>query len=176
MTATPTELPPAGTYDIDSSRSTVTFATRHMFGLGGVNGTFAVHDGTITVPANDDESSELQVGLRVDAASFETGSSRRDGHVKSKDFLNTDQHAFIEFSASTPVKDFDGSSVDGTLRVIGNEGPVKVQVQQFASTGEGVRVQGSSTVNRYDFGVTKMKGMAGRDLEMSVDLVARQSE
>ncbi|MGB3594277.1 MAG: YceI family protein [Ornithinimicrobium sp.] len=176
MDTTTQALPPGGTYEIDPARSTITFATRHMFGLGAVNGTFTVHDGTITVPSTEDASGELEVGLRVDAASFHTGTDRRDTHVKSADFLDVGAHPFIEFSASSPVDGFDGASVAGSLRVVGNEGPVQVQVREFATTGDGVRVQGSTTINRYDFGVTKMKGMAGRDLEMSIDLVANRSE
>ncbi len=176
MDSTPSALPSGGTYEIDPGRSTVTFATRHMFGLGAVNGTFAVHDGTITVPSDDDDSGQLEVGLRVDAASFHTGTDRRDTHVKSADFLDVGAHPFIEFSASSPVDDFDGTSVTGSLRVVGNQGPVQVQVSEFATTGDGVRVQGSTTINRYDFGVTKMKGMAGRDLRMTIDLVANRSQ
>ena len=176
MHTTTPALPPGGTFEIDPARSTVTFATRHMFGLGAVNGTFAVRDGTIAVPSDDNKSGVLEVGLRIDAASFHTGTARRDTHVKSADFLDVGAHPFIEFSASSPVHDFNGRSVDGSLRVTGNQGPVQVQVGEFATTGDGVRVQGTTTVNRYDFGVTKMKGMAGRDLEMTIDLVANRSE
>ncbi|MGB3685171.1 MAG: YceI family protein [Ornithinimicrobium sp.] len=175
MTTTP-DLPPSGTYEIDPARSTITFDTRHMFGLGGVTGTFTVHDGSITVPPATEAAAPLTVGVRVDAASFDTGTPRRDKHVKSKDFLEVEAHPLIEFAASATVGDFDGDAVTGSLRVIGNERPVTVAVQQFAATGDGVRVVGTTTINRYDFGVTKMKGMAGRDLEISIDLVAQRTE
>lgn len=176
MSAAPAQLPSDGTYEIDPTRSTVTFATRHLFGLAGVNGTFTVHDGTITVATDDEDSVDLVVGLRVDAASFDTGNDKRDTHVRSADFLDTEAHTFIEFSAASPTTAFDGSSVDGLLRVAGTEEPVKVDVEEFAQTGEGVRVQGSAKINRYDFGLTKKKGMAGRDLTLSIDLVAPRSE
>jgi polyisoprenoid-binding protein YceI len=38
--------PQPGHYDIDPSRSRVTFATRHLFGLGRVQGSFVVLGGT----------------------------------------------------------------------------------------------------------------------------------
>jgi len=40
---------PPGHYDIDPDRSRVTFATRHLFGLGPVKCSFAVH-GTAAWP------------------------------------------------------------------------------------------------------------------------------
>ncbi len=176
MTTTPSALPPSGTYEIDPTRSTITFETRHLFGLAGVNGTFAVQDGSISIPSADETAAHLTVGLRVDAASFHTGNPRRDKHVLSKDFLDVEVYPLMEFSASAAPHDFDGQSVTGSLRVMGNERPVGVAVQQFAATADGVRVLGRTTINRYDFGVTKMKGMAGRDLGMTIDLVAQRTE
>lgn len=47
--ATTLQAPPAGRYIIDSSTSTVTFVTKHMFGVGKVRGRFAVVRGTVVV-------------------------------------------------------------------------------------------------------------------------------
>ena len=41
--------PQPGHYDIDPDRSRVTFATRHLFGLGRVKGGFAIRGGTVDV-------------------------------------------------------------------------------------------------------------------------------
>ena len=41
--------PQPGHYDIDPDRSRVTFATRHLFGLGRVTGSFAIRGGTADV-------------------------------------------------------------------------------------------------------------------------------
>ena len=52
MQTTPAVLPTTpqpGHYDIDPRRSRVTFATRHLFGLGRVKGSFAVRGGTADV-------------------------------------------------------------------------------------------------------------------------------
>jgi len=38
--------PQLGRYDIDRERSTVTFRTRHLFGLAPVRGTFTLKAGT----------------------------------------------------------------------------------------------------------------------------------
>jgi len=39
------QLPAVGTYRIDPSTSTITFTTRHMFGLGAVKGSFDLNSG-----------------------------------------------------------------------------------------------------------------------------------
>ena len=46
---TTVSIPPAGTYKVDPGASSVTFATRHMFGLGGVTGSFKLLSGEITI-------------------------------------------------------------------------------------------------------------------------------
>ena len=43
------QLPPLGTYLVDPTRSSVRYTGRHMFGLGGVQATFAVAAGAIEV-------------------------------------------------------------------------------------------------------------------------------
>src|SRR5260370_1626864 len=47
------QIPAAGIYQLDPAASTVTFATRHMFGLASVQGTFRLdsHQITIAYPA-----------------------------------------------------------------------------------------------------------------------------
>src|SRR5262249_15913635 len=43
------QAPQLGHYEIDASRSTVRFRTRHMFGLGPVRGTFAIRSGSAEI-------------------------------------------------------------------------------------------------------------------------------
>lgn len=74
------QLPPAGTYEVDPARSSLTFTTRHMFGLGKVTGTFQLESGTVTVAEPVTRSTAQAV---VEAGSFRTGTPRRDDHVRS---------------------------------------------------------------------------------------------
>src|SRR6201984_1781286 len=83
MTDTPpdaaVQIPPAGIYQLDPAASTVTFATRHMFGLAPVKGTFRLISGQVTI-ADPLTSSTASAG--VDAARFANGNPRRDQDVK----------------------------------------------------------------------------------------------
>jgi polyisoprenoid-binding protein YceI len=66
------QIPAADTYRLDPAASSITFATRHMFGLAGVHGSFRLISGeiTITVPLTSSTASAV-----IDATSFHTGSA-----------------------------------------------------------------------------------------------------
>src|SRR5215471_19311829 len=84
--------PKPGRYDIDPTRSVVTFRTRHMFGLAPVHGTLAVQSGTVDLgPAG------LGIYAEVDTASFRTGNSQRDRSVRSPRFLDVADHPVMIF-------------------------------------------------------------------------------
>jgi polyisoprenoid-binding protein YceI len=69
-TSTAVQAPPAGRYAIDPAGSSVTFVTKHMFGLGKVRGTFKVTRGVITIA---DPPQDSRVEAAVSVSSFSTG-------------------------------------------------------------------------------------------------------
>ena len=72
--------PQPGHYDIDPDRSRVTFATRHLFGLGRVKGSLAVRGGTADVA---DPVAASAIYAEIETASFHTKSRQRDRSVLS---------------------------------------------------------------------------------------------
>jgi hypothetical protein len=68
-------------WDIDESRSTLTFALRH-FVVGEIRGTFGRWGGTLLLDPADLGRSSLQVW--IDLASVDTGSAERDAHLRSQ--------------------------------------------------------------------------------------------
>ena len=83
------QIPAAGTYRLDPQASTIGFATRHMFGLGRVTGTFRLISGEITIA---DPVTSSTASAVIDAASFQTGSGARDKDIKSANFLHAGEH------------------------------------------------------------------------------------
>jgi YceI-like protein len=69
-TSTAVQAPPVGRYVVDPAGSSVTFVTKHMFGLGKVRGTFKVTRGVITIA---DPPQDSRVEAEVSASSFSTG-------------------------------------------------------------------------------------------------------
>ncbi|NYI92574.1 polyisoprenoid-binding protein YceI [Amycolatopsis endophytica] len=165
------EVPAAGTYRLDASRSALSFTTRHFFGLGPVRGTFRIREGRLTVA---DPVASSSVLATIDAASIDTGNSARDRTVRSGQYLETDRHADITF-ASTGLEQSGGQWVlHGTLTVRGTSGPLDVQVESAEVQGPRLRLRATSRVDRYAFGVTAMKGMTGRYLDLRLEVVAER--
>ena len=73
MATATVQIPATGTYRIDPAGSSVSFTTRHLFGLGVVRGTFGVLSGEVTIADPVTASTARAV---IDAASFSGGVHR----------------------------------------------------------------------------------------------------
>ena len=163
--------PAPGTYRIDAARSAITFTTRHLFGLGSVHGTFELRDGEIRVA---DPLSESSARARISAASFRTGNPSRDGAVRSARLLDTGAHPDITF-ITRRLDQADGRWIlHGLLSVRGQAHPVELLIEEAQPGGRDLRVRASTGINRYDFGITKVKGLAARRLGFRLDIVAHR--
>ncbi|WP_367123328.1 YceI family protein [Streptomyces phytohabitans] len=163
----------AGTYEIDPAASTVRFATRAMFGLLPVRGTFALARGRVVV-AGADGAPEPSVAVTVEAASFDSGNSKRDDHVRSADYLDVQDHPEITFRSEGFERSGEDVALRGELTVRGVTGPVVVAVDSFTAEGGRLTATGSATVDRYAFGITNGKGMTGRHLTLTLEVVAER--
>jgi polyisoprenoid-binding protein YceI len=162
-------VPTPGTYRMDAQRCTVTFATRHLFGLGAVHGGLTVREGTIEVAEPAFGSSARVV---ISAASFDTGNAARDKAVRSARLLAVAGHPDIVF-LSTSLAIEDGRwTLHGLLSVRGVARPVAVRVDGAETTGNRLRLRAGARIDRYEFGVTKARGVAARRLDLRLDIVA----
>src|SRR5579875_3384674 len=85
----------AGAWALDSQRSSIRLKTRTMWGLVPVKGVFRQVSGTCEIsPAG-----EAAGTLTVAAASVDTNNARRDKHLRSADFFDSDNHPDIIFTA-----------------------------------------------------------------------------
>ncbi|MEU1800269.1 YceI family protein [Streptomyces sp. NPDC019937] len=162
-------LPASGTYDIDPVASTVRFDTRAMFGLIPVHGTFTVDHGRIIVA---DPAEELLVHVVMRSGSFESGNQQRDDHVRSSDYLDVAQHPEISFRSQRLERSAADATLQGELTVCGVTRPVAVTLDSVAYAGKRITASGTTTIDRYAFGITKAKGMTGRHLKIALEVVA----
>ena len=93
------EIPAPGRWEIDSAHSRVGAVARHLM-VTKVRGSFGVFGGAIEVGERPEDS---RVEVRIDAASIDTGSSDRDQHLRSADFLDVERFPEITF-VSTKVE------------------------------------------------------------------------
>jgi polyisoprenoid-binding protein YceI len=174
MQSTPVHTPLLpGSYDIDPERTAIRFRTRHLFGLGPVRGTFAVRSGAVSVT---DPLAGSAIYAEIEAASFRTGNPARDRTVRQARFLDAASYPVITFAGGGA--DPESGTINGTLTVRGAERPVTLVVTSAGQTGADLTVTGSMHIDRLDFGLTAMRGLAGRflELELSAVCVARQSD
>jgi polyisoprenoid-binding protein YceI len=155
-------IPRPGRYEIDISSSTVTFRTRHLFGLAPVRGRFAIRAGTVDV---DEPLARSSAFVQIDAASFRTGNGQRDDQVRSERLLDTDRYPVITFRSES----MDGLALSGTLTVRNVTMPVSLSIEQTAARAGWFNVRAGTRIDRNEFGVTAYRGMAGRYLDITIE-------
>lgn len=153
---TATQIPgyTAGTWDIDPVHSDVSFTVRHMM-VSKVRGRFAGFSGEI-VTGSDITSSE--VTATIDATSIDTGNEQRDGHIRSADFFDVENHPAWTYRSTGVRADGDGYVVDGELTIKGvtRQVPLALEITGFGpdfSGGTRAGFSATGKINRNDFGV-----------------------
>ena len=140
----------AGEWVLDPSSSTVSVKNKSMWGLVPVNGVFRQVTGTGTVsPAG-----EVSGVITVAAGSIDTKNTKRDTHLRSADFFDSDNYPDITFTVASIRPSGEGVSVTGTLRVRGRARPMTFDgTAAVQGTGE-VSLDAKVRVSQADFGLT----------------------
>jgi len=157
--------PQPGHYDIDPDRSRVTFATRHLFGLGRVKGSFAVRGGTADVA---DPITASAIRAEIETASFHTKNPARDGSVLSQRFLDPARHPVMAFRSDQI--DAEGHVLTGTLTVRGTSRPVTLTVTHCEVSRGSFTARATARIDRTEFGITAARGLAARYLDLTVEV------
>jgi polyisoprenoid-binding protein YceI len=151
------QLPAPGTYHVDPVHSQVGFTVRHLVAAK-VRGLFTEFEGTIEVGETPETS---KVTATIQAASITTNNEMRDGHLKSADFLDLENHPTLTF-ASTEIRPKGGDKFElvGDLSVRGVTKQVTWDLE-YLGTGpgmaEGDTVAGFEAhleIDRRDYGVS----------------------
>jgi polyisoprenoid-binding protein YceI len=146
---------PTGTWTVDPAHSSVEFRVKHMM-ISTVRGRFGEFEGTIEAAPDYHQS---QVRGTVKAASIDTNEPRRDDHLRSADFFDSEQHPEIGFE-STGIEHVEKGKfrVGGELTMHGETRPVEFEVTVHGVTRDpqgqdrvGLEVRG--TISRGEFGL-----------------------
>jgi polyisoprenoid-binding protein YceI len=157
--------PQPGHYDIDPSRSAVMFRTRHLFGLAPVRGTFTIRSGTVDIA---EPLTGSGVHAEIETASFRTGSSQRDRSVLSPRFLDPASYPAMIFSSGHI--DAESQVLTGTLTVRDVTQPVRLSIVHYAPSAGSFTARATARIDRTEYGVTAMRGLAGRYLDVTVEV------
>jgi polyisoprenoid-binding protein YceI len=159
------QIPAAGTYELDPAASTITFATRHLFGLAPVKGTFRLISGQITIA---DPLTSSTASAVIDAASFATGNPRRDQDVKSARLLHVNDHPQITFRSTELAQDGAAWRLRGQITARGTSAPAELAITEAAARDDVLQIRATTRVDRYAHGLTTAKGRAARHLDIEI--------
>jgi polyisoprenoid-binding protein YceI len=139
----------AGTWVLDPIASSVRLKAMVM-GLIPVNGRFSELTGSGIVGPDG----QIRGTLVVTTASIDTRNKRRDTHLRSADFFDSDNHRDISFAADGVLLREQGAEVTGTLTVRGQTRPLSLQAAVSVHGDGEIRLDAVARINRADFGIT----------------------
>ncbi len=143
-------------WQLDTAHTQVAFTAKHLM-ISTVRGQFKQFSGTPDLDEQTPANSKIDV--TIEAASLDSGSEQRDGHVRSADFLDVEHYPTITFK-STRVEQLsqDDFSITGGLTIRGVSRPVVLAPTADGETNDpwGHRRVGFSlttSINRKDWGL-----------------------
>lgn len=132
--------------------SEISFKVKHMM-ISTVSGHFDKFSVEVTT-GKEDDFSNAEVTVEIQASSVNTKNSDRDNHLKSDDFFNAEKYPLITFRSTG----FDGKKLTGdlTIRDVTKEVSFDVDfngiaVDPYGQTKAGFELSGE--INRKEFGL-----------------------
>jgi polyisoprenoid-binding protein YceI len=121
-TVTTSTVAPTGTWALDTTHSSASFAVKHMV-VATFRGRFEDFDAKLVV----DDSGEATLTGTVKADSIVVKDENLAGHLKSPDFFDTERYADITYVSKAIRREGDAVVVDGELMIKGNTHPVEAR-------------------------------------------------
>jgi polyisoprenoid-binding protein YceI len=139
-----------GNWTLDASKSTVGLRSKSVWGIIPVKGVFRQVSGQGTVSPTGDVNGTVTVG----AASIDTKNKKRDTHLRSADFFDSDTYPDIIFTVTQARPSGQGVTVSGNLTVRDRTKPVTFDATASAVSDSEVSLDAEVQVDRSDFGLT----------------------
>lgn len=110
-------------WKLDGSHTKLGFAVRHMM-ITTVRGTFATP--TLDLSFDPSDLSKSKVKVTVDTASVNTGEAQRDGHLRSADFFDVENHPTLTFVSTSVKRKGEDLELVGDLTIRGTTKSVRL--------------------------------------------------
>jgi len=143
-------------WSFDKSHSNVGFSVIHLV-ISEVEGRFGSFDGTVITKSDAFEDSEIE--FKVDVNSVNTDNAKRDEHLRSDDFFNSEKYPSMIFKSTSMKKVGDNRyKLKGNLTIRDITKPIELDVKlngvikdPRGNTKAGFKISGS--LDRFDFGL-----------------------
>lgn len=165
----PTAVFAADTYVVDPGHSRVGFTVKHLV-ISKVSGNFKEFEGAIVFDEKD--ASKCSVNGTIKTASVDSDNANRDNDLRGDGFFEVEKYPTITFQSTKVEKKGEQYLVTGklTMKNVTREIvlPVKVSGPILAFGGKKrIGIEGSTTINRQDYGLTWNKAIEGVGLVVS---------
>ncbi|MCR6722230.1 MAG: YceI family protein [Chitinophagaceae bacterium] len=136
------------TWTIDNAHSEIGFKVKHLV-ISTVSGQFKTFEGT--VESDKEDFSDAKIKFTADIDSISTGVEQRDGHLKSADFFDAENHPKMTFESTSFAPNGDDYKLEGNLTLRGVTKPVTlkvefggVQADMYGRTVAGFEIEGKN--------------------------------
>jgi len=160
-------------FKVDPVHSAIIFRVEHL-GISFVHGRFNNATGTITFDEKAAGGSTIKVSVKV--ADIDTSNAARDEDLKGKEFFDAEKYPMISIHSETFRKvSRDIYEVSCRLTLHGVTRPLTVKVRHIGSGSDpwgGYRAgfETTFTIKRSDFGMMRMLGGVGNEVELTVNI------
>ncbi|MEO5378067.1 MAG: YceI family protein [Magnetococcus sp. DMHC-6] len=158
------------TYKLDPTHSFVTFSIAHL-GYSLLQGRFNTLEGQFVLDPEQSTGATLEVS--VETASIDSNHAERDKHLRSKDFLDTDQFPKATFKSTRIVEKEGKATVEGSFTLHGVTHPVTFEAKMIGTGADpwgGFRrgYAGQLHIKRADYGISKNLGPAAEEMDLGL--------
>jgi polyisoprenoid-binding protein YceI len=168
----------AAEYTIDPSHTFVQFRISHL-GFSTMVGRFNKFEGGFNWDKTKPEDSAINI--TIDTASVDTNWAERDKHLRGEEFLAVDEFPQASFKSTKYTGDATGGRLEGELTLHGVTKPITIDVK---AVGEGddpwggyrAGFDGTTTINRGDFGISKNLGPASETMQFDLHIEGIQKK
>jgi polyisoprenoid-binding protein YceI len=155
LSVTAADRPDPVRFDIDTNHSYVGFNVRHL-GVSNVKGKFTRFSGHIML--NEADVTLSTVNVTVETGSVDTSHERRDNHLRSGDFFESEAYPNLTFVSSRIERTYDGLVLVGdlTIRDVTKEVRIPFEIAGPVTLESGRKrlgAEGTLRVNRFDYGL-----------------------
>ena len=166
-------------WNIDPSHSAAEFSVRHLM-ITNVKGRFGQLSGSIELDTDHPETSRVDV--TIDATSIDTRDEKRDTHLRSADFFDTEKFPTLTFKSTSVKKAGDGFEVTGDLTMHGVTKSITLEVDELSAPGKDpwgntrVGTSAKAKINRKDWGLNWNAALetggvlVGEQVKISIDV------
>ena len=137
-------------WQLDPARSTAGFRVPHFWGLVKVKGRFERLSGWLELGNQDERGLELT----IDATSLNTGNPKRDEHLRSREFFDTERHPTVRFVSTSVSDPVDGRiEVEGELLAAGRRVVLELD-PALRKTADRLQLDASTRLDQRQLGMT----------------------